>query len=314
MRRIIIITAFCFIIISLLATKLIINKTDGSTIAVDIKDIESIIFEKIPDPPEIPEGMIYVEGGTFTMGDTRGEGFTIERPIHEVTLSSFYMAKYPVTQAEWDSIMVDWEHHYAGNPDNPADNVSFYAALVYCNRRSIKEGLTPVYTINNTTNPDYWGAIPAINNPVWNIVICDWDAIGYRLLTESEWEYAARGATNDPDYLYAGSDNINEVGWFLYNSHDGEDYTTHPVGSKAPNALGIYDMSGNVWEWCWDRYSDYTSEPKQNPVGPVSGLYRTFRGGCYISSAINCRVSARGLNNPQTAESYHGLRVGITAP
>lgn len=314
MRKIILIGFIALLFISLLGHKLIINLTDGSKISIALEDIESISFKETPKPPQIPDDMIYVEGGTFTMGDTRGEGFRRERPVHEVTLSSFYIAKYPVTQAEWDSIMVDWEHIYSGNPNNPADSVTWYAALVYCNKRSIKEGLTPVYTINGSTDPDDWGPLPLISSPVWNMVTCDWDAIGYRLLTESEWEYAARGATNDPDYLYAGSDDVDEVAWFSYNSHDGERRMTQPVGKKAPNALGIYDMSGNVWEWCWDLHSDYTNLPKINPTGPTFGFYRIFRGGSYFTSYIDCRVSNRSFNHPYVTASFHGLRVAITAP
>ncbi len=314
MRRIIIISLLFLVVISLLADKMIINKTDGSTIDIDIADIDSIVFEKTPKPPQIPDDMIYVKGGSFTMGDTRDEGFLRELPIHEVTLSSFYIAKYPVTQAEWDSIMVDWQHHHSDNPDNPADTVCWYSALVYCNKRSIEEGLTPVYTINGSRNPDDWGPIPLISSPVWNMVTCDWYAIGYRMLSESEWEYAARGATNDPDYLFAGSDNVRQVAWYSYNSHDGEERTSQPVGKKAANALGIYDMSGNVWEWCWDLHSEYTEEPKINPVGPSFGFYRIFRGGSYISSAGDCRVANRSFNHPHVTASFHGLRVGLTAP
>ncbi|MCB5286384.1 MAG: formylglycine-generating enzyme family protein [Candidatus Cloacimonetes bacterium] len=261
-----------------------------------------------------PEGFVYVPGGSFTMGDTRGGGFSSELPTHSVTLSSFYMGKYEVTQAEYADVMGSNPSHDYGVGDNyPAYNVSWYSMIKYCNLRSIGEGLTPVYSISGSTNPTTWGTVPTSNNITWNAAICDWAANGYRLPTEAEWEYAARGATNTPDYLYSGSDDLNAVGWYSSNSGS----TTHLVGSKAPNALGLYDMSGNLHEWCWDWWdsSYYSSSSSNNPTGPNSGSYRVLRGGFWNYDAVYCRVAYRnhyypnGSNYPYGSGYYIGFRL-----
>ncbi|HOV16680.1 MAG TPA: SUMF1/EgtB/PvdO family nonheme iron enzyme [Candidatus Cloacimonadota bacterium] len=241
--------------------------------------------------------MILVPSGTFTMGRTTGDGDDDELPAHNVTLSSFVIGKYEVTQAEWFSVMGNNPSHFTGDTSRPVEMVSWYAALVYCNKRSIAEGLTPVYTIGNSTNPGDWGAIPTTNNATWNSVTCNWTANGYRLPTEAEWEYAARGATNNPDYLYAGSNTIGDVGWYDANSGN----TTHPVGLKAPNGLGIYDMTGNVREWCWDWYNAtyYSSSPTNNPHGPISGTVHTIRGGAWSNQPPSCRVVFRNWGTPE---------------
>ncbi len=245
-----------------------------------------------------PIQMIYVPGGSFTMGDTRGQGYPDELPSHTVTLNSFYIGKYEVTQAEYSILMPDpgWVSDYGLGANYPAYNVTWYAAIKYCNLRSMAEGLTPCYTIGGSTNPANWGAVPNSQNSTWDAAICNWQANGYRLPTEAEWEYAARGRTNNPDYLYSGSDDINAVAW--YGSNSG--FTTHPVGTKAPNGIGTYDMSGNVWEWCWDRYDEsyYASSPQNNPRGPSSGSSRLWRGGCWGEHFPYCRVSYRFHYNP----------------
>jgi sulfatase modifying factor 1 len=178
--------------------------------------------------------------------------------------------------------------------------------------RSVKEELAPCYRIGGSTNPNDWGSIPTFKDSIWDAVICDWNANGYRLPTEAEWEYAARGATNEPDYLYSGSDKIEYVAWYLDNSED----TSHPVGEKKDNSIGIYDMSGNIWEWCWDRYSDsyYRSSPRNNPVGPSSGLSRVFRGGGWNYNASLCRVANRADGAPYESYIFVGFRVCRSAP
>lgn len=254
----------------------------------------------------VPAGFISVPSGTFIMGDTRGEGTPYELPTHNVTQNTFYIGKYEVTQSEWQSIMSSNPASGFGVGDSyPVYNVSWYAILKYCNLRSLAEGLTPVYTINGSTDPDDWGAIPTSTNATWNAAICNWSANGYRLPTEAEWEYAARGATNNPDYLYSGSEDNSAVAWYYYTAGSGlpghsahPDYGSHPVGTKAPNGLNINDMSGNVSEWCWDWYSSYSSAPQTNPTGPASGSSRVLRGGYWDSSEITCRVSARSGSLP----------------
>ncbi|MDP3113727.1 MAG: SUMF1/EgtB/PvdO family nonheme iron enzyme [Candidatus Cloacimonadaceae bacterium] len=256
--------------------------------------------------------MIYVPGGTFTMGRTTGSGESDELPTHSVTLSSFYIGKYEVTQAEYFAITGPTPASGYGVGDNyPGNYVSWYAILRYCNLRSMAEGLTPVYTISGSTNPANWGAIPSYDNATWDAAICNWNVNGYRLPTEAEWEYAARGATNNPDYLYSGSDDINAVAWYNGNNLP---YGGKPVGTKAPNALGIYDMSGNVWEWCWDWYGSYSSSSQSNPTGPVSGSYRVSRGGSWYDYANYCRVASRNYDGPDGSYIHIGFRVCRVSP
>jgi formylglycine-generating enzyme required for sulfatase activity len=265
-------------------------------------------------PP--PANFVFVPGGTFTMGDTRGEGDSNELPTHSVTLNSFYIGKYEVTQAEYAQYMQpssSWTSNYGLGDNYPAYYVSWYAILKYCNLRSMAEGLTPVYSISGSTDPADWGSVPTSWNSTWNAAICNWNANGYRLPTEAEWEYAARGATNTPDYLYSGSDDINTVAWYYGNNPPNG---SKPVGSKAPNGLGLYDMSGNLWELCWDWYSSsyYSSSPSSNPTGPASGPVRVLRGGCWNYSANRCRVASRNFDYPYSSFSYIGFRLCRAVP
>jgi len=256
-----------------------------------------------------PAGFVYVPSGTFTMGRTTGTGNSDELPTHSVTLDAFYMSKYEVTQAEWQAVIgSNPASGYGVGPNYPVYYVSWYAVLKYCNQRSINEGLTPVYSISGSTNPANWGAVPTSDDVTWNAAVYNWSANGYRLPTEAEWEYAARGATNTPDYLYSGSDDVSMVAWY---GGIGTPYGTKPVGSKAPNSLGIYDMSGNVWEWCWDWYSSnyYSSSPQNNPTGPVTGTDRVRRGGFWQHSADYCRVSYRSYPMPPTHVGGVGFHV-----
>ena len=230
--------------------------------------------------------MILVEGGSFMMGSNDGE--SNEKPMRQVTLSSFLIGKYEVTQKEWQEIMGSNPSDFKGE-NLPVERVSWYAALVYCNKRSIKEGLTPVYGISGSTDPSRWGSIPTTKNDTWDRVVCNWQANGYRLPTEAEWEYAARGGIKSKSYKYSGSDDIAQVAWYSSNSVG----KTKSAGSKSANELGIYDMSGNVWEWCWDWYADYPNTSQTNPAGANSGSHRVFRGGGWYLDASFCTVSIR---------------------
>lgn len=245
--------------------------------------------------------MVLISGGSFSMGDTQGVGETWELPVHTVNVNSFYIGKYEVTYSEWLQYMP-----YANNLGDayPVQSVSWYAALKYCNLRSSGEGLNPVYSINGSTDPNDWGSVPASNNPDWNTAICNWNANGYRLPTEAEWEFAARAGS---DLLYSGSSDIDAVAWYEGNNTT---YAPKPVGGKAANGNGLFDMSGNVWEWCWDWYGDYPNTGQANPHGPASGTLRVGRGGNWDVAAQNCRVASRNINQfPAQTEGFQGLRV-----
>ena len=205
------------------------------------------------------------------MGATAEQGSDAEsdeKPTHSVTVSDFYIGKYEVTQAQWKAVMGSNPSDFKG--DNlPVENVSW---------NDIQEFITK---LNAQTGKKF------------------------RLPTEAEWEYAARGGNQSKGYKYSGSDSIDEVAWYGDNSSS----TTHPVGQKSPNELGIYDMSGNVFEWCQDWYGSYSSEAQTNPTGPSSGSYRVLRGGSWYYYARNCRVSRRDSNFPDYRGSICGFRL-----
>lgn len=311
------ITCILFLLnVALFAGKIKFHTTSGIT------EIDIANFVKLEILPKTPEGFVFLEGGTYQRGDEIGDLGYGHTPVHQVTLSSFYMAKYEVTQAEWQSVMTGNNNNISTTPSNftgnslrPVDNISWYGILVFCNRKSISEGLIPVYCISGSTNSDSWGTVPVDSNSTWDAVTCNWSANGYRLPTEAEWEYAARGGAQSNGYLYSGSNNINDVAWYYGDS----DYTTHPVGTKTPNELGLYDMSGNVWEWNWDWFGNcYTADAQTNPTGAASGYTRVFRGGDYYLSYNGlkyCRVAFRNYYYyyiPPYDENGIGFRLART--
>jgi formylglycine-generating enzyme required for sulfatase activity len=225
--------------------------------------------------------MVFVEGGTFTMGCTPEQEPDCwdyhERPAHQVTLTnSYYIGKYPVTQAQWIAVMGNNPSEFIGNTQHPVEYVSW------------DEVQTFITTLNTLTGRTY------------------------RLPTEAEWEFAARGGNSSLGYKYSGSDNIDDVAWYSANSGG----TTHPVGTKSSNELGIFDMSGNVWEWVNDWYGSYTSTAKTNPTGPppVFGYSRVFRGGSRSSGARDCRVSNRYSDPPDRRYIDLGFRLALSPP
>ena len=225
-----------------------------------------------------------VEGGTFQMGSTSGE--SDEKPVHSVTVTSFYMCDHEVTQKEYRDVMGTNPSYYKGD-SRPVDQVTWFNAIEYCNALSRKEGLTPCYTQSGGT---------------WT---CNFNADGYRLPTEAEWEYAARGGNKSNGYTYSGSNSLGNVAWYYDNSGS----STHDVKTKSPNELGLYDMSGNVWEWCWDWYGSYSSSSQTNPTGASSGSYRVRRGGGWDFDASYCRVANRRYLSPSNSFNNFGFRV-----
>ncbi|OFY14117.1 MAG: hypothetical protein A2X02_02470 [Bacteroidetes bacterium GWF2_29_10] len=217
--------------------------------------------------------MVFVEGGTFTMGCTAEQEpdcYNNEKPTSQVTLSSFYIGKYEVTQKQWRDVMGNNPSYFNSCGDNcPVEQISW---------NDIQGFITKLNQLTGKT---------------------------YRLPTEAEWEYASRGGNKSKGYKYSGSNDIDMVAWYSSNSGN----KTHPVGQKLPNELGIYDMSGNLWEWVNDWYGNYTSDAKTNPTGPVSGIGRILRGGSWISGAQGCRSAGRSSNGLFIRGYGSGLRL-----
>jgi formylglycine-generating enzyme required for sulfatase activity len=217
--------------------------------------------------------MVYLPGGDFMMGSS--DGNADEKPVHKVTISGFMMDKYPVTHEMFAKAQLPDPSHWQDNPKKPVERVRWRDAKQYCNERSLLEGLKPCY--NEKTLE-------------WD---CDYSANGYRLPTEAEWEYAARAGTDGP-YDFGDPQKLREYGWFADNAEE----RTHPVGQKKPNLWELYDMYGNVSEWCEDVYSPtyYAASPAVDPRGPASpgkDVKRVMRGGSWKASADMCRATFR---------------------
>ena len=247
-----------------------------------------------------PEGFAYIQGGVFAMGSPGNEvqRDTDEGPQRQVTVSSFYMGKYEVTQAEYESVMGGNPSIFKG-PTLPVENLSWLDAVEYCNRRSQAEGLTPAYAIAGSGNS---------RTVTWNQ-----SANGYRLPTEAEWEYACRAMTVSPfstgNTITTGQANYD--GNNPYSNQAPGEYRerTSPVGSFLPNPWGLYDMHGNVWEWCWDWYSPYPASAQTNPAGPSSGAYRVIRGGSWRDAAQYLRSAYRLYRTATNQTNGLGFRV-----
>ncbi len=242
-----------------------VEKTDEKSEQEKVGDEESI--DKI-------EGMVFVRGSTFSMGNDSIESSIDEKPEHDVILNDFYIGIHEVTQREWREVMKNNPSSVMGD-DYPVQNVTWFEAVDFCNKKSLKEGLTPCYRVLKKEK---------------NKIECDFTATGYRLPTEAEWEYAARGGDKSKGYKYSGSNRLSDVA----------NENTQKVGEKKPNELGIYDMSGNVVEWCWDWYniSYYDEKEKDNPQGPLNGIEKVVRGGYFNGFTGSCRVSAREKDFP----------------
>lgn len=242
------------------------------------------LLQKLEISEDVFFNSVLVEGGSFQMGSESGKDN--EKPVHKVTVSDFYMGKYQVTQAEWMEIMGE-NHSLYKKENNPVEKVNWYDAVEYCNKKSIKDGLDPVYSSSGKE------------------IKCDFSKVGYRLPTEAEWEYAAKGGKLSKGYKYSGSDKCYEVA-LTWDYH--VDFP-NPVGINAPNELGIYDMSGNVCEWCWDYFNKYSAEEETNPLGPIIGDERVIRGGSWGESESSCSVSSREFRKPDKRNCEIGLRI-----
>jgi len=262
------------------------------------------------------DGFVRLPAGSFMMGSPASEQNRArdEGPQHEVMLASFSIGRCEVTQAEWVTVMGSSPSTFVGDRF-PVEGVSWFEVLVYCNKRSIAEGLSPCYRIRDSADPADWGSVPTSANGAWNAAVCDFSAEGYRLPTEAEWEYACRAGTSTAtcygEALTSALANFD--GNSPYNSSTKGDplKSTTPVGSYAANAWGLYDMHGNVWEWCWDHYSNmyYARSPETDPRGAEAGRYRVMRGGSWSNFGYRLRSAVRRDEDPFYRDADDGFRV-----
>jgi formylglycine-generating enzyme required for sulfatase activity len=268
--------------------------------------IDSLTFYNDPS-------MVLIPPGTFTMGSPPNEpGHGLHEIEHPVTLTRpFFVSRREVTQAEWQAVM-GWNESYFPGPNRPVEIVTWFDCLSYCNRRSAAEGLDSVYVMTGR-------AYDGVHIVGAGSVGCFWLKNGYRLLTEAEWEYACRAGSitafcNGPithaAYDCGDDSGLDLVGWYCCNAGS----TTHDAAGQGPNAWGLFDMHGNVYEWCWDWYGDYPPAPVTDPLGVASGSDRVVRGGDWSAYAVNCRSAFRGYNPPDVGHNSLGLRVARTAP
>ena len=283
-----------------------------------------------------PPGMVFIPGGIFTMGDSFGEGEFGEVPLHEVTLSPFYLGRYEVTKSLWDEVAA-WANNHGYDiepddtrgkgPDHPVALVTWLEAVKWCNARSEREGLSPCYWLRLEVFRSGGFPLPAGD------LVCNWEVGGYRLPTEAEWELAARGgaeghrfAWSDTDTIQHSRANYRSSDAYSYDTsatrgyhptyYDGAHPYSSPVGSFATNGYGLYDMTGNIMEWCWDIYYSlyYDDSPSHDPRGPKYGTERVLRGGNYAAEAHYCRVAHRGANSYGWGGMSSGFRLAQNGP
>jgi len=295
---------------------------EGSPMFVDVT--LTVAGRPTTQPGSAPAGMVEVPGGSFKMGDSFGEGDSDELPVHTVNVSGFYMDKFEVTKGLWDEV-ADWasSHGYDIGPgdgstarsdgtgsasEHPVTFVSWYEAAKWANARSEQEGLVPMYYTSSTQSTVYrTGKVNVRNDWV------KWNANGYRLPTEAEWEKAARGGLSGKRYPWGDGAPVCEsdaLGGTRFDDDDKcNDIGTASVGTYLPNGYGLYDMAGNVWEWNWDWFGSYASSSVSDPRGPASGSSRVERGGSWVNIAIVVRVALRLFFGPGVGIFFVGFRL-----
>ena len=297
--RFVLAACLCMAGLQAAAQGIIVYKTDGTKVYYKDSEVERVGVYGYGEEPEPQPGeddaetktftvtgygktvmfrMKLVEAGTFQMGRAGSED--VATPVHQVTLTkNYYMGETEVTQALWYAVMgqnptsdgSQWESTYGLGDSNPAYYVSWNDCQTFISKLNALTGVT------------------------------------FRLPTEAEWEFAAKGGNKSQGYTYAGSNKLGDVAWYSGNSSS----KTHEVATKAPNELGLYDMSGNVWEWCQDLYGSYSSSAQTDPTGPTSGSLRVLRGGSWDSDAANCRVADRGWTYATYRSGNLGFRLGL---